>query len=189
MLIGIGFLFYLWGSVAKGLGKGFFLYGLFTPLLAFPMLILAFDTSGPVAKRPEVWLPKVREAVYAVIPEPPPEDTLIDVAAPRLFSVDGLYAGESFDLPFDGIIIGRNPKRVHLVLNDAEVSGVHARIAPDPYDMNRFILEDLNSRNGTFCQGSLLPGRDGPAWTPIAGTVVVDRGARFKIGDNVFMVK
>lgn len=39
---------WLWGSIAKRLGKNFWLWGIITPLLlGFPILILAFDGSMP----------------------------------------------------------------------------------------------------------------------------------------------
>jgi hypothetical protein len=40
---------YLWGSIAKRLGKNFWLWGILTPvLMGLPVLVLAFDKSLPV---------------------------------------------------------------------------------------------------------------------------------------------
>lgn len=189
LMVFIGFRFYLWGSVARRLSKDFWLYGLLTSLFVFPLLFLAFGTSRSVKAPSPPWLPEAREASYSLIAEASSDDDLIDVNGLRLFCVEGTYGGLSLDLPHDGIVIGRDPARAHLVLTASEVSGMHARVAPDPYDVHRFVVKDLNSQNGTFCEASNWSAQGETTWSRISGTARMDRGTRFKIGDNVFLVR
>jgi len=62
-----------------------------------------------------------------------------------------LHGGSKVSLT-DLTKIGRNPKN-DLVLNDPEVSGQHAQIRRDA---SGFLLEDLQSSNGTFLNGARL---------------------------------
>ncbi len=64
--------------------------------------------------------------------------------------IDGAQRGEKFDLPRDGITLGRAPDN-HIVLKDPSVSSHHARI--DFYQGKHF-LSDLQSSNGTFVNNS-----------------------------------
>jgi hypothetical protein len=65
----------------------------------------------------------------------------------------GLEPGERFDL-FGGLSIGRSPD-ADVSIEDRYASGIHARIysrGPSYY------VEDMNSTNGTFVNGSRLDG-------------------------------
>ena len=53
LLIGLASNVLLWGTIAKKLGKNFWLWGIITPVLCgFPVLILAFDSSMPKSGGP-----------------------------------------------------------------------------------------------------------------------------------------
>lgn len=51
------------------------------------------------------------------------------------------------------IFIGRDPKKCQIVLDDPEVSSVHAVIKKNAIDVT---LEDLNSSNGTILNGERI---------------------------------
>ncbi|EYF01296.1 sigma-54-dependent Fis family transcriptional regulator [Chondromyces apiculatus] len=59
--------------------------------------------------------------------------------------IQGLSAGRTFELPGEIVTLGRSPES-RVVLEDAHVSGEHARIVSTP---DRVILQDLRSTNGT----------------------------------------
>jgi Nif-specific regulatory protein len=60
--------------------------------------------------------------------------------------LQGLAAGQSFEISSDSCTIGRAPSN-DVVLEDMHVSGEHARIVVGP---ERTVLSDLRSTNGTF---------------------------------------
>lgn len=64
----------------------------------------------------------------------------------------GAEPGRSFPLSADEIIVGRNPD-CGVFLNSPSVSRQHARIS---HRNGSFLVEDLQSRNGTYVNGELL---------------------------------
>ncbi len=60
---------------------------------------------------------------------------------------------DRFQIDQDEIFIGRDPKKCQIVLNDPEVSSVHAVIRKSLSDVT---LEDLNSSNGTILNGERI---------------------------------
>jgi pSer/pThr/pTyr-binding forkhead associated (FHA) protein len=67
--------------------------------------------------------------------------------------------------------IGRDPEKCKIVLNDSEVSGVHAVIRKSLINCT---LEDLNSSNGTVYKGSRINKAD------------LSNGDEFEIGGTIF---
>ncbi|AKT37697.1 sigma-54-dependent Fis family transcriptional regulator [Chondromyces crocatus] len=59
--------------------------------------------------------------------------------------IQGAAAGRTFELPGEIVTLGRSPEN-RVVLEDAHVSGEHARIVCMP---DRVLLQDLRSTNGT----------------------------------------
>ncbi len=72
------------------------------------------------------------------------------------------------------VFIGRDPKKCQIVLNDPEVSTVHAVIRKNMVEMT---LEDLNSSNGTILNGQRI------------NKSVISSGDEFVIGSTSFTVK
>lgn len=72
------------------------------------------------------------------------------------------------------IYIGRDPKKCQIVLNDSEVSSVHAVLRKN---MVSLVLEDLNSSNGTLLNGQRINKSD------------VVNGDEFIIGSTTFTVQ
>lgn len=72
------------------------------------------------------------------------------------------------------VFIGRDPKKCQIVLNDPEVSTVHAVIKKNMVEMT---LEDLNSSNGTILNGQRI------------NRSVISSGDEFVIGSTSFTVK
>jgi len=74
-----------------------------------------------------------------------------------------------------GQIMGRDPRRADVVIDDEKVSGLHARIQVKE---DNFILVDLGSANGTSVNGEAL-----------IAPKVLEEGDEIKIGDTIFVVK
>jgi pSer/pThr/pTyr-binding forkhead associated (FHA) protein/tetratricopeptide (TPR) repeat protein len=60
---------------------------------------------------------------------------------------------DRYQISGDEIFIGRDEKKCQIILNDPEVSSIHAVIRRGRVDM---ILEDLNSSNGTILNGERI---------------------------------
>lgn len=84
---------------------------------------------------------------------------------PRIYGLDGEFAGESFRIGEGGLSIGRDPAVCQIVFpSDAgEISRRHCTIRFEA-DRGVFLLEDHGSSNGTFLTGGekLVPGRSYP---------------------------
>jgi hypothetical protein len=94
-----------------------------------------------------------------------------------LHCVSGEFMNDTVDVPSAGLYIGRDPSKANLVLSSPEVSGVHAYVRPEGGQVS---LEDWNSLNGTYYRSDALS-----QWVQLKGKVVLSRGARFRLGDNV----
>jgi hypothetical protein len=102
--------------------------------------------------------------------------------APFLHCVSGDFASEQIEIPMDGMYIGRDPSKVNLVLGSDEISSVHVRVWPEPGG-SQVWLEDRNSLNGTYY---LADGQAAQSqWVQLKGKVLLGRGARFRLGDNI----
>ncbi len=100
------------------------------------------------------------------VPERPPV-----MAAPmgQVKCTKGVMAGQGFMLPQDRkVIVGKNPQKANLVINNPRVSNIHCSIRYNPVG-NKYIVKD-HSTNGTFVNGSRLQ-KDTPQEYP-AGTVL-----------------
>ena len=73
----------------------------------------------------------------------------------KLILQEGLMAREEFELSKAEMVIGRAPS-VDIVIPQSAVSGRHALITRQE---NHYLIEDLNSTNGTFINGERLMGR------------------------------
>ncbi|MBF0298783.1 MAG: FHA domain-containing protein [Oligoflexia bacterium] len=74
--------------------------------------------------------------------------------AEYILKILGEYAPyDSYAIKDKETFIGRDPKKCQIVLNDTEVSSVHAVIKKNAVDIT---LEDLNSANGTILNGSRI---------------------------------
>ena len=74
------------------------------------------------------------------------------MTASKLLIADG---EKSFDTELNpkGVVIGRS-SQCDLVLENGSISKKHARFFKDPFD--RWIIEDLDSSNGTFVNGTII---------------------------------
>ncbi|MBP2652481.1 MAG: hypothetical protein H6Q73_50 [Firmicutes bacterium] len=93
----------------------------------------------------------------------------------KLHGVSGPYAGETFEIGEEPIIIGRNPSAAHIVLpiNALAVSGKHVAVWLDK-KRNVCMVEDF-STNGTFkVSGERIP-KDQP--------IAFSEGERFYLGN------
>lgn len=71
---------------------------------------------------------------------------------PRLASIHGAHLGRRWTVEACGIVIGRDPAQVGLVLPDPAISARHCALEHEPV-MGEFTLSDLGSRNGTYVNG------------------------------------
>lgn len=90
----------------------------------------------------------------------------------RLIMRTGPDPGTVVDLDKDVMVFGRDTA-VDIVLGDSEVSRKHARITRSP---GGYVLEDLNSTNGTFVNGERL-----------VSPHVLSPGDLIGVGENVTM--
>ena len=70
----------------------------------------------------------------------------------KLYVLDGPDKGLSFDLEGDTIHIGRSPDN-HIRLKDKHVSRKHLKILRKG---ERYLIKDLESKNGTFLDGESI---------------------------------
>jgi hypothetical protein len=91
----------------------------------------------------------------------------------QLVMVRGPQSGQVFELPRGSISIGRDPGN-QVVIQDAQVSRLHARITPQGGLM---VLEDMGSTNGTTVNGLSISGPHTLAHSDEVG-----------LGDNVTLI-
>ena len=77
---------------------------------------------------------------------------------------------KAYVLPEQGVKIGRDPGQCQLALQDPNVSSLHAFIA---CRKGQWVLQDMNSTNGTFVNGAKI------------STVGLKNGDRIKFGTTV----
>jgi hypothetical protein len=157
-LVDLGFIVYLWGTVAKKLGHDFWLYGLGMFLFGVPAFILAFEDS------------KQAETEHTVA-----------VTGPSIYCVSGEFEGNSLLVGTEGVIIGRSAGHANLVLSSLEISAMHARVWSD--SECRIWVKDLSSSNGTYyCK---TEAGQTPEWVEVRDPVTLASGTHFRLGDNV----
>ena len=78
---------------------------------------------------------------------------------------------KTYALPERGVKIGRDTSQCQLSLNDPDISSVHAMIA---CRNEQWILQDMNSANGTWVNGAR-----------VQGAVSLKSGDRIKFGESV----
>lgn len=197
-LLYVPFVVYFCGTVARRLGKNFWLYGTTTGLFAglsilFDALSILFPygnsfrlysiSSSFVASLPILFL-----AFDESRPQTSNETRGRVVGATShlaLYCVSGELAHTRLEVPSDGLYIGRNPAKANLVLNSDQVSNIHARVWPNPSGSGLW-LQDWNSLNGTYYCRSVNGERDGRSkWKVLHGQVLLSSGAHFRLGDKV----
>jgi hypothetical protein len=172
----LAFHVYFWGTVARRLGKNFWLYGITAIVfLGVPVLFLAFDESMPS-------MAHQRGATWIVTRTPEPDHSTSGVS---LYCVAGELANARLAIPGDGLYIGRNPSKVSLVLKSSQISNVHARVWPDRHSGGVWI-EDWNSLNGTYyCPSASTNGAGRTKWKVLRGRILLNIGSRFRLGSKV----
>jgi pSer/pThr/pTyr-binding forkhead associated (FHA) protein len=78
---------------------------------------------------------------------------------------------DRFTIEDEEVIIGRDPEKCQIVLNDPEISGEHAKVTKT---MINCFIEDLNSSNGTYVNGERI------------NKVELENGDEFTIGETTF---
>lgn len=98
-----------------------------------------------------------------------------------LFCISGEFALQTIAVPANGVSIGRDPSRVNVVFASTAISGVHARVLPEP-GSGQLWVEDLNSLNGTYYHRPDLSGQDAElAWVQLQGRILLSPGAHFRL--------
>jgi hypothetical protein len=198
MLITYGFSFYLWGKIAQRLGKNFWLWGLGCAFLGIPVFVLAFGSSRPVDTslerkanrhaenhlRPDgAAISQAASASTGPIYEAVYEAPQVGDIPPLVRCTAGEYAGQTLELPREGIVIGRDAAKAHLVLTSPEVSGSHARIGNDSSNGSAITVTDLGSTNGTYIWKDITGGAH---WMQVHGryTHMGHGPCRIRLGDG-----
>jgi FHA domain/Family of unknown function (DUF5684) len=177
---------WLWGNIARRLGKSFWAYGLGS-LLFIPIVVLALGNGEPVESNSDARGSRDLEPVR----EPAPAFALPAAESFALQAVRGEIAGAVIGIPKgprQSVIIGRDPHSAQLVVSHAHVSSRHARLhaaEPQMGGLSGIWLEDLDSKNGTFYR------RGGQRdWIPLrGGSINLQDQSMIRIADAVeFMV-
>lgn len=87
-----------------------------------------------------------------------------------LVIIRGTPQGKKYTLASEEMVIGREKGR-DIRINSASISRAHARVVRDG---DRFVLEDLDSRNGTYLNDERLEGR-----------AVLKKEDRIKVGNTI----
>ena len=113
-----------------------------------------------------------RPSNATIIDRKPQAATIIDVpkTGDTLTVQAGGGRGTSYDLPANGITIGRDAT-CYIVVDDGKVSGKHVKLS---YTPNGWSVMDLGSTNGTYVNNQR-----------ISGQVQLQNGDTVKIGDTV----
>lgn len=93
-----------------------------------------------------------------------------------LVGMTGPYTGQQIPVPAEGLVLGRDPSSCSLVIQSPSVSRTHARLSSGP-SPDSWILEDLNSTNGTFVM-------DKSSWVKVSAPVTLTIFKRFRLGDG-----
>ncbi len=100
-----------------------------------------------------------------------------------LYCALGEFEGNKVPLPTEGIVIGRNPAKAHLVFADQNVSGTHAFVWPDRNGTGVWV-QDLQSTHGTYYLDSSVGGPR-PTWVRIGKPKLLMHSAHFRLGENL----
>jgi len=167
--LGFGATIWIYGNIARRMGKSFWGYGLGV-MLFIPLLVLALGNAKPVADL---------DAGDSSV-----EDGGERVGARRylLSCVQGEIAGSRIEIPAASVVIGRSPLEAQIVLSHPHVSSSHARLWKEAMPAGvRIWMEDLRSTNGTFFRRGTEA-----AWTPLKGAgIPLSEGDSIRIADGV----
>ncbi len=156
--------------------------------IGFLILMWAFVFAIVYALRSDLFGTKVRRMPSAAaanaaaapvstprpVSNPVPAPSAGDPPARRLVITSGAKEGLELDLPADELTIGRSSDS-GLVIRDDYTSTNHARLSRQG---DQWMLEDLDSTNGTFLQGKR-----------VSSSVVVPLGAAISIGTTTFELR
>ncbi len=128
--------------------KALVIIGIVVILLIVGILFIALKPSQTAAPTEAV----VKQPEAAPVEEKP---TVLEpeVAGRVEIFVRGNKISEEV-LPPEGAIVGRDPARARIVINEPIVSKVHCKIVPQENDT--FLVVDLNSTNGTYVGGKKI---------------------------------
>lgn len=100
---------------------------------------------------------------FPPVPPPPSPRTVVYKATPKqkeevvfawVIMLEGKHAGQAIQLQPQETLLGRDSKRVHIMIQDDTVSGMHAKILRrrDEEGYIHYRLYDLASSNGTWIE-------------------------------------
>ena len=143
----------------------------------------AFTTAPPLSTPPET----PAKTAFSSIPSP----SLAPANEPELsFSIQvQLLVPDNqkppWLLPLEGLALGRDPQAAQILLDDLQVSKVHARLLPNLGDGAPILLEDLKSKNGTYYQRP-----DSQHWYKAVPhlKVLLPFKSKIRIGESVFLL-
>lgn len=167
----------IWMAIAKVLNKPEW-WGILTIVPVVNLIVpgyLAFSSDSPSTS------PALTPAPGVLGPIEAGQAAAPGAGSSSLYCVSGEFAHDTVQIPSAGLYIGRDPSKANLVLSSHEVSSVHVYVRPEPGGSQAWV-EDWNSLNGTYYQpGAQSP----PQWVQLKGKILLSRGARFRLGDNI----
>ena len=87
------------------------------------------------------------------------DETVVHRRTPPSFAwlvqINGVRSGYLHRLTPEGMFIGRDATQCHIILDDADVSALHAKVWEDqnPEGQKQFFVQDLASTNHTYVNG------------------------------------
>ncbi len=123
--------------LAKGGQRSWFSFGWIVSVIAGVVVIIALVIVVPMSRKRKPVPPVVAPTVMKAAPR----------MAGKLVGRDGIVAGQTFTIGQSGSIIGRDPAKSQIVVDNEEVSRQHAWVG---LEGGIVMLKDLNSTNGTY---------------------------------------
>jgi hypothetical protein len=154
-----------------GLAVSFGFFGLILPVIDIAVYVIGF-----------VMVFRICNCINALYPHFGMDRNGSRNERAALYCLSGEFQGYKVPLPSEGIVIGRNPARAHLILHSDDVSAVHVQVRPDPGGGGVWI-RDLQSTNGTYY---LEPGgrANSTEWVRMNGETLLCQRSHFRIGPH-----
>lgn len=103
----------------------------------------------------------------------------VEIGEPVIEFLSGSLMGQTFTIPKEGLLIGRDPSLCQIILDEAVISKQHVFIGPDPFEPDALIVTDKGSTNGTFLGSPDNPRLDGTHRLQDGNTVYLGQQVSF----------
>lgn len=151
---------YLFAKLAARMNKNRVVFGMMGITFVLPLLLLSITASRSPFKLPERSAEHMAKYPEEPVEEPsaerrraqecPQSTQSVSPTVLYLYCTDGEHRGGQFMIPPQGLLIGRDPRQVNIVLNEGDISDVHAAVCPSSEGDDAVMLTDMKSSTGTY---------------------------------------